>query len=128
MSQHKFLSQQQKEKLAELLDKRFNLPLIKGSFERKAWVKFVDAVDNIIASKIQNEYLAALNDPNFQVEELFISALQDNLSPLISSMLSVPILPGFLKIKMIDYLIEILLKALAEATTLDEVIEEFMSS
>ena len=127
MSEHSFLSDDQKTELAKLLDKRFNLPLVKGNREYRAWAKFVSAVDRVIASRIQDEYLEAMNDPDFQIEDVFVTAAKENLSPLLSDLLVVPILPGTLKRKLIDFVLEIIIGALANATTIDEMIESFLA-
>ncbi|WP_172326804.1 hypothetical protein [Mangrovicoccus sp. HB161399] len=123
-----FLSDSQQKKLAEALDRKFDLPLVRGKSERKAWVKFVIAIDIIITSKVQNEYLDALNDPAFQLEDMAADILKENLAPILADLLSVPILPYSLKLKMIGLVLELLIKAMAGTTTIDEVAEEFLKS
>lgn len=128
MSNKQFLGANQKDKLAQLLDKKFNLPLVRGQREYRVWIKFVTAIDEIITARVQDEYLAAMNDPDFQIEEEFVAALKENLTPILSDLLSVPILPGPLKRKMINLILEVIVGALAKATTLDETIEEFLAA
>lgn len=123
---HKFLSDAQQIKLAEALDKKFNLPLVKGGRERAAWVKFVAALDALIAEKVQDEYLDSLNDPDFQLENAVAEVLKENLAPILAEVLKVPIIPFFLKVRLIEFLLDLMVSAMASATTIDETVEEFL--
>jgi hypothetical protein len=128
MSERQFLGANQKDKLAQILDKKFDLPLVRGRREHRVWTKLVSAIDGFIAARVQDEFLDAMNDPDFQLEEEFANALKENLSPVLSTFLMVPILPQALKEKIINLILEIIVKALAGATTIDEVIEEFLAA
>lgn len=122
-----FLSPTQQAKLAKALDKKINIPLLSDRREKDIFLKVVREIDRQMERLIPDEILGALNSGSVQVEDIVSSALKDNLVPLLSDLISFPFLPRKIRDKILDFVVETLVDAMASATTIDEVIEKFLN-
>ncbi|MCV6585908.1 MAG: hypothetical protein OIF47_10280 [Marinibacterium sp.] len=122
-----FLSETQQVKLAEFLDKKINLPFIRNQNEPAIFLKAVRAMDRTIRQYTPDEILRASQAPDLQIEDIIAQALKDNLVPLLSDLLRIPMLPREIRDRAVELAVDVIVSALAGLTTIDETIEEFLA-
>ena len=123
-----FLSPTQHIKLAEMLDKAINIPLVSNHKEKDIFLKLVRAVDTRVEAMIPDEMLVALNDRNITVAEVIAGAMKENLVPILADALAFPFLPTMIKRRVLELVVDMLVEAAAEATTLDDRLDAFLQA
>ncbi len=123
-----FLSPTQHIKLAEMLDKAINIPLVSNHKEKDIFLKLVRAVDTRVEAMIPDEMLVALNDRNITVAEVIAGAMRENLVPILADALAFPFLPTMIKRRVLELVVDMLVEAAAEATTLDDRLDAFLQA
>lgn len=121
-----FLSPTQHAKLAAMLDKSINIPLISNDREADIFLKVARVIDTQIESRLPDELLAGLNAPEIKVTDIIAKALKDNLVPLLGDVLSLPFLPGQIKMRLLELVVDYLVRAMASNTTLDDMLDDFL--
>ncbi|MEM9549807.1 MAG: hypothetical protein AAGA05_01455 [Pseudomonadota bacterium] len=123
-----FLSEAQHEKLARYLNAEINIPIL-WSEEKELSIlrKIVIAVDRNTMKYIPSEILDGVNDANFQLEDVLARSLKDNLVPMLASAIPLPFLPGKIKRKILEAAVDVIVDAAAQATTIDEKVEAYLS-
>lgn len=122
-----FLSPSQQAKIAEALDKEIGIPFVSNRKERDIFLKVAKVIDSAVESRVPDELLAGLNSPDIQIENMIADALKENLSPILSDAISFPFFPTAIKLKILNFVIELLIDVMASQTTLDEKIEAFLT-
>ena len=64
---------------------------------------------------------------DLQIEDMIAEALKENLVPIISDLLRLPMVPRMYRDQLISIAVDTIVNALAEATSIDELIEEFLN-
>ena len=123
-----FLSPTQHHLLAKAIDKHIGLPFVSDKREYDICLKIARTIDTAVEARLPDELLAGLNTPDIQVEKMIADAMKENLVPLLADLLSFPFLPTTIKMRMLDFVVELLCDAMASATSLDETIEEFLNA
>ena len=121
-----FLSPTQHAKLAAMLDKSINIPLISNDREADIFLKVARVIDTQIESRLPDELLAGLNAPEIKVTDIIAKALKDNLVPLLGDVLSLPFLPSQIKMRLLELVVDYLVRAMASNTTLDDMLDDFL--
>ncbi len=123
-----FLSPTQHIKLAEMLDKAINIPLVSNSKEKDIFLKLVRAIDSRVEAITPDEVLAALNSKDVTVADMVAGAMKDNLVPFLADALAFPFLPTTIKRRVLDLVVDMLVEAAAETTTLDDKLDAFLQA
>ena len=123
-----FLSPTQHIKLAEMLDKSINIPLVSNSKEKDIFLKLVRAIDSRVEAITPDEVLAALNSKDVTVADMVAGAMKDNLVPFLADALAFPFLPTTIKRRVLDLVVDMLVEAAAETTTLDDKLDAFLQA
>ncbi len=106
------LTVSQREAFATKLNKEINIPLVRERREQVIFRKIVDSADKHMGKYIPDEYLEAITSRNISVEELVTDALQENLTPLLASLIPLPMFPRSLKEQIIDLIIKWIVDAM----------------
>jgi len=123
-----FLSPTQHIKLAEMLDKAINIPLVSSHKEKDIFLKLVRAIDTRVEAMIPDEMLVALNDSTITVADVIAGAMKDNLVPILADALAFPFLPTMIKRRVLELVVDMLVEAAAQATTLDDKLDAFLQA
>jgi hypothetical protein len=123
-----FLSPTQHIKLADMLDKAINIPLVSNKKEKDIFLKLVRAIDSRVEAITPDEVLAALNSKDITVAALIAEAMKDNLVPFLADALAFPFLPTSIKRRVLELVVDMLVEAAAEATTLDDKLDTFLQA
>ena len=123
-----FLSPTQHLKLAEMLDRAINLPLVSNHKEKDIFLKLVRAIDTRVEAMVPDEMLAALNSADITVADMIAGAMKDNLVPILADALAFPFLPTTIKRRVLELVVDMLVEAAAEATTLDDKLDAFLQA
>jgi hypothetical protein len=127
MTTQSFLSEAQVAQLANALAQKIDLPLTSERKEKKIFFKVVKAIDKYMSKYVADEILDALNSGGITISDIVAQSLKDNLTDVISDLVPLPFVPRAIKRRIIDLAIDILVRAMASATTLDEEIEAFLA-
>ena len=106
------LTVSQREAFATKLNKAINIPLVRERREQVIFRKIVDSADKHMGKYIPDEYLEAITSRNISVEKLVTDALQDNLTPLLASLIPLPMFPRSLKEQILDLIIKWIVDAM----------------
>jgi hypothetical protein len=123
-----FLSPTQHIKLADMLDKAINIPLVSNKKEKDIFLKLVRAIDSRVEAITPDEVLAAMNSKDITVAALIAEAMKDNLVPFLADALAFPFLPTSIKRRVLELVVDMLVEAAAEATTLDDKLDTFLQA
>ncbi|MGS4947156.1 hypothetical protein ACVDG3_16895 [Meridianimarinicoccus sp. RP-17] len=123
-----FLSPTQHIKLAEMLDKAINIPLVSNQKEKDIFLKLVRAIDSRVEAITPDEVLAALNSKDVTVADVVAGAMKDNLVPFLADALAFPFLPTMIKRRVLELVVDMLVEAAAQATTLDDKLDDFLQA
>lgn len=123
-----FLSPTQHDLLAKAIDKHIGIPFVSDKREYDICLKIARSIDSAVEARVPDELLEGLNARDIQVERLIADAMKENFVPLLSDLLSFPFLPTAIKLKVLNFVVELLCDVMADATTLDETIERFLNA
>lgn len=123
-----FLNPTQHAKIAQMLDKSINIPLISSDREADIFLKVARVIDSQIEARLPDEFLAGMNSPEIVVADVIADALKENLVPLLSDLLALPFFPGTLKRQLLEIVVDFMVQAMASHTTLDDRLDAFLNA
>ncbi|PWR01593.1 hypothetical protein DKT77_15780 [Meridianimarinicoccus roseus] len=96
--------------------------------EADIFLKVARVIDEKVESRLPDELLAGLNAPEIRVADIVAQALRENLVPMLEGMLTLPFLPADIKRRLLEVVVDYLVRAMAENTTLDDELDAFLST
>lgn len=122
-----FLTPKQQEKLATLLDREIDIPLVSDKTEAQVFLKVVQSIDRNIYKVVPAEITDIVHRGGSIVSSEVYIGLRENLAGFLADLIPLPFIPSFVKREILDTALNVILRALSEFTTIDDVIAEFFA-
>ncbi|MXN63601.1 hypothetical protein GR183_01685 [Stappia sp. GBMRC 2046] len=121
-----FLSAKQQEKLAVVMDDKLDIPFVSDGSERQIFLKIVQSIDRNVFRVVPEEIVSIVNKGDSVISPEVYQGMKEYLASFLGDIVPVPFLPGFIKREILEYAIDIILRALSEFTTIDDLLEDVL--
>ncbi|NRG17919.1 hypothetical protein HPQ64_09485 [Rhizobiales bacterium] len=121
-----FLSVKQQERLALLMDDRLDIPFVSDGSERRIFLKVVQSIDRNIFKVVPVEIVGIVNKGDSIVSPEVYKGMKEYLAEFLASIIPLPFVPAFVKREILEFAIDVILRALSEFTTIDDVIADLL--
>ena len=106
--------------LAQKVNEKVNIPFLSESKELKVFFKIIRWIDKELYKILPNEYYELIHDSTDGISEEEAENLRTRLVPLINKVIDIPILPEGVEAFIIDFVLNLIIKAMIKGFKLEE--------
>lgn len=111
--------------LAQKVNGAINLPFLNEKKEFVVFAKIIKWVDKQLYKLLPNEYYELVKDASDGVSEEEAEEIKCRLTPLINNCVNVPVITENMEAKLINLILDLIIKAMVKGVKLEEVEPEF---